>query len=256
MSEWVSIEEAAHLAAEGELTSGRRKVIQAIADGFMRARAFRSRERYSVFNKKYDQPIFRQVVSKGLLDTCNFPLTHRRTGDEICDGKILDRTDLLFFPATADDNWGSQTRNDNIVHQYRVDWRRGHFQRRLLTYTDSWIGDDVEAGFRLSEIDIYSVEVEGEAVRRLFPHSPNQNGPTSGRGTMYDWESAFADVAAALYFDLEFQDTHARGVPAELQRALQQSFIARGLRVPEESTLKKKAQVLAGALRGFQARNP
>ena len=69
------------------------------------------------------------------------------------------------------------------------------------------------------------------------------------RRTVFDWEAAFADVAAALYHDVQFANLEAKGVQAELVRLLRSSFESRCVPIPSDDTLKPKARKLLGALR-------
>lgn len=74
-------------------------------------------------------------------------------------------------------------------------------------------------------------------------------GARSSRGTKYDWEAAFADVAAAFYHDVEFESLEAQGVQKKVIELLRSSFEKRGLAVPSDDTLKPKARAILGALR-------
>jgi len=69
------------------------------------------------------------------------------------------------------------------------------------------------------------------------------------RSSTYDWEAAFADVAAEFYHGLEFANLDARGVQTEIIKRLRSSFELRGMPVPSDDTLKPKANKLLGALR-------
>lgn len=100
-------------------------------------------------------------------------------------------------------------------------------------------------GFRFTA---YGVGICSFDVDATSPSVARVHG-TAVRQSSFDWESAFADVAAEFYHDLQFDDVHARGVSVKVIDALRRSFEARKLQVPELSSLKSKARILVGALR-------
>lgn len=48
--------------------------------------------------------------------------------------------------------------------------------------------------------------------------------PIEGRSTKYDWEAAFADVAACFDHDIQFDDLSSKGVQSEIINLLRSSF--------------------------------
>lgn len=113
----------------------------------------------------------------------------------------------------------------------------GHFLEDLPN--DSFLG--VHATF-------FGVEIDPEDVDATSPELP-VNSARTARSSTFDWEGAFASVAARLYFDLQFEDVHARGTQVAVVDALREYFQNNNLAIPEISSLKAKARKIVGALR-------
>jgi hypothetical protein len=148
------------------------------------------------------------------------------------------------------DGWLRRARDDFYISDTKVDWQLGHFHSRAISYAEPGYGLDKGIGFVLSSFDAYSVQVDGEAVERLFLGNGTRAKVPSQRATKYDWEAAFADVAAQFYHNVSFENLDARGVQGEIIRLLRSSFEGRKLAVPSDDTLKPKARMLLGSLRG------
>lgn len=259
MTEWLPINQTIESVANGkDIRAVRWEVASLIMRGMIKAKAFRSQARYLTFSKSDDLEIFGMVANGGLLDDCNFPFPMKSTGGEIEENAPINSTTLLWVCKLLGSDWHTRDRPDYTIHQVKADWERGHFHERMLSYTDEWFGDDDDAGFRYSTTDLYSVEIEADAMHRFFgfneANSASQDAIQNSRPTSYDWEAAFADVAAKLYSDLAFDDVNARGVQKEIINALRQSFEERKVAVPSDDTLKPKARKIVGALRAFRSK--
>lgn len=118
------------------------------------------------------------------------------------------------------------------------------FQGFFLESDDDseFMGTHITAfGVEVSEFDVDATAPEGSAG--------DSTRQQQERATKYDWEAAFADVAADLYHEADFPKLDARGTQAEIIKMLRQSFERRRLKVPSEDTLKPKARMILGALR-------
>lgn len=126
----------------------------------------------------------------------------------------------------------------------RIDVERGEVEALHGIISDA-VKDDEFLAYRITA---YAVSISEYDVDATAPLRGNKIDQLPRRST-FDWEAAFADVAADFYFDLEFEDVGARGVQTKIVDALRESFERRNLRVPELSSLKSKAKILVGALR-------
>lgn len=131
-------------------------------------------------------------------------------------------------------------------------WPEGariQLERGLVeTFTGFFHDDDRVDAFQAVRATAYRVQIYEYDVEAVAPEIAS--APVSeGRKTVYDWEAAFADVAAELYHRIEFANLDAKGVQTEIIRLLRASFEERQLSIPTDDTLKPKARKLLGALR-------
>jgi hypothetical protein len=252
MSEWISIGDACPELGDADATVRRREEVKRlVASGLVKARSFRPRRRTTEFDRSNDLEVFWEVVRTGILDACRFPFSLQM---KVQNGEGLQEVsyaELAGMPLVLSEGWKSEVRSDFTISQVKADWRLGHFHRRTLMYSSPHRGFEEGAGFVLMETDAYSVEIESEALTRIAGLEIGGHcNPIEGRGTKYDWEAAFADVAARFYHDIQFDDLSAKGVQTAIIDLLRSSFDGRGLPIPSDDTLKPKARKLLGALRG------
>lgn len=124
----------------------------------------------------------------------------------------------------------------------RLELNRGEIEAFHGAF-DEDLADTEFVGLRFTAHGVGISEFDVDAT------APARGQASAVRQSSFDWESAFADVAAEFYHDLQFEDVNARGVSAKVIEALRRSFEARKLKVPENSSLKSKARILVGALR-------
>lgn len=256
MSDWVPIGLACpSLSDVGATVARRHKVRLLIAQGLVKARAFRGKGSMIEFYQSDDLEIFAEVLAKGVLEKCSFPFGSVKDKEwEIIEVGFLE---IGLTPAQTSKGWVSEATESFQVNQAKCDWELGHFHRRSLSYREPLFGHDENVGFVYLESDVYGVEVEAEALQKLLGLTIGADDTTrqgrsttrQGRSTKFDWEVAFADVAACFYFDAQFNDINAKGVQAQIIDMLRASFEDRRLEVPTDDTLKPKARVLLGALR-------
>lgn len=127
------------------------------------------------------------------------------------------------------------------------DWARGEFGVFVGSAHDS-LSDQVFLG-RI--IKLYGVRILEEDIDAIAPKRSQKSDSIVGRPTRFNWEVAFADVAAWLHSDADIPDINALGVQAQIIERLRKSFIARGTEVPEDTSLKNKAKIIMGALRSI-----
>jgi hypothetical protein len=129
------------------------------------------------------------------------------------------------------------------------DGARMQLERGLVeTFTGFFHDDDQIDAFRAVRATAYGVQIYEYDVEAVAPQLTSVP-VVEGRKTVYDWEAAFADVAAELYHRIEFANLDAKGVQTEIIGLLRASFEERQLSVPTDDTLKPKARKLLGALR-------
>ncbi len=250
MKSWIPISEISRdPAGERATVSRRKRIISAIMDRLVEARAFRIRAQHYSYEKEWDIEIFCAAAQCQFLEEVPWPFTWRIEDCSLPDWSQVEGFHLFKCPLKNTD-WMWQSRSDFGLAQYKSDWDLGHFHSRTLGYNLPEYGGDADIGFIYREFDAFSVEVESEAVERILGTTTKANAAIRQRATKYDWESAFADVAAELYHDIEFANLNARGVQTEIIALLRKSFESRGLAVPSDDTLKPKAAKLLGALRG------
>ncbi|MDC8755202.1 hypothetical protein OIK40_11185 [Erythrobacter sp. sf7] len=125
-----------------------------------------------------------------------------------------------------------------------ADWTIGEFSVWQMHFREEPEGDGWERH------SAAGVSFNRRQLSAFVGTAVNLPGPESAvRRTVFDWEAAFADVAAALYHDVQFANLEAKGVQTELIRLLRSSFERRGVPIPSDDTLKPKARKLLGALR-------
>lgn len=249
MSEWIAIGEACPKLPDTEATIQRRKEVKhLIASNLIKARAFRPKMSTTEFERKDDLAIFAEVVRRGILDTCHFPFATKTRGKNADDLNEIGYVQLSGTPNETSSDWVSLGRDNFTITQTKADWELGHFHRRTLMYSSPGWGFEDDIGFVYMESDAYAVEIEATALNRLL--GLRVSLPAEQQTTRYDWEAAFADVAARFYHDVQFENIEARGVQAEIERMLIASFEKRGVAIPSPETCKPKARKLLGALRG------
>lgn len=251
MTDWVSICEAISICGGSE-HDARSKIVGMISANVLDARAFKAKSNWMKFDRADDLEIFATVATARNLQSCNFPWPFRLEPGEVETNREVGPSDLLWQFAFDDEGWRKEIGPRFTLQEFRADWTQGHFQRRMLSYAVKEYGDLENVGFFYREEDLYGLEVWKEGLTKLvgITSEPKQEtGQAVGRRTTYDWEAAFADVAARLYLDVQFPDLEARGVQTELIGLLRDSFEERRLPVPAFETLKPKAKKILGALR-------
>lgn len=98
----------------------------------------------------------------------------------------------------------------------------------------------------IGQVIYFAVTFQRADIEATFGQIENSS---AGRSATYDWQAAYADVAASLYHDVEFENLEARGVQKKIIDMLRTSFEERGLPVPADDTLKPKAKQILGSLR-------
>jgi len=258
MSEFIPIAAAAQLAAGGgPIASGRIAVLRAIVQEILEARSYCSKVTRVKFNDEKNDEIRTIVNRDGLRSSSLVWITGTGPVGEMQSLSPFTSLDAMMFINAVDGEWFIEERDDGYRRECITDWRLGRFEWHALSYHDRFYGGEDEQGFCLNACEAFGVEVESEAVNRLLvPHSVSaetagvQINPVS---TAYDWESAFADVAAALYFDIEFERVDARGAQQEIVRLLRKSFEKRGKAEPGETMLKAKARKIQASLRSHKS---
>jgi hypothetical protein len=254
MTDWISISAAGHHpAGESETVARRRQLISLILDGLINARAFRTIYKKSEFSREDDLEIFCAVGNSSCLDDAFLPFAKEFSDESQKDWSEIIPYRIGILPFDTKGAWHNQVNSRHSITQRKADWELCHFKKRTLTYVNALSGFGGDTGFGLVEYDVFSVEVEREAVARLMGIIPDAKRESNAHPSRYDWEAAFADVAAAFYHDTEFENINARGVQAEIVQMMLDSFERRGLAVPAADSCKPKAAKLLGALR---ARKP
>lgn len=234
---------------EEKTVERRREVIGLICSRLIKARAFRQKIQFIKFPKNDDFRIFCEVSTKKNLDTWDFPWSGEYKINKDLEESEIEGIDIFGIPMISTQRWVSHRTEDFSIIQAKADWALGHFHLRRLSYLGPEYGGPDEVGFAYSKADIFALEVQSEGIKRLLGVQVTDDVGGNARATTYDWEAAFADVAAAFYHDIEFQSLEARGVQTEIVDLLRSSFESRGVAVPSDDTLKPKARKLLGALR-------
>ena len=251
MSEWISIGLACPTLGSADATARRREEVRKLIGArLLKARAFRPQRRTTEFDRSCDLEIFAEVARRGTLDLCRLPFGNtvlEKTEEGTGEVSLLE---IGGTPIETSRDWVSVVSSDFTIRQSRSNWELGHFHRRTLMYSSPVWGHEESVGFVYMETDAYSVEVEVEALEKLLGLRIDATEVAGqGRATKFDWEAAFADVAARFYHDIQFDDLEAKGVQSQIIDLLRASFESRGLAVPTDDTLKPKARKLLGALR-------
>ena len=235
--EWTPLSQAqSQVAAWEGVERSREKLIEYLQQGIIAARCARAKCEGRAMRSEADSP-------KGIRNDWHFH----------CSGRFMDQ--LLGTAEIKAKFWRpihSESDKDWIFGEFIhpemafVDWDRGEVRSFYAESIKGHAGDDFYGMF----ITAYGVELNAahlNAVAPLRSQSPS-NEPTA-RSSKFNWEAAFADVAARLYHDLQFENLEALGVQTAIIDALRQSFERRKLPVPEETSLKNKARIILGALR-------
>ncbi len=259
-SHFLSVNEAVeHIGTFDQMQNPRSELVKLLSRGIVEARA-----------KRWHN-------ADGDLWACNADLVE-------CDESRFNLEYVLrnldVSPTIIDEKYPSEYFGDD-VEIYRGFWNKdfdaidhGEWHR---TYPD-WISADWQRGEFLSlgvrestdaeNRTTYScsfahgagVMIDREQLDIFYPgiaqpaSTASSDVTARARSTTYDWEAAFADVAAMLYSDLEFEDVNARGVQAQIVGALRTSFEKRRLPIPSDDTLKPKARMIVGALRALNGK--
>ena len=136
---------------------------------------------------------------------------------------------------------------------FMADWSIGKFGAIYDRHNLSHHLEEPLETVAIGQLVCFAVAFQKSDIEATFGRLP---GPKVVRNSTYDWEAAFADVAAQLYRDIDFPDINARGVQSELIGLLRDSFESRKLPVPADDTLKPKAKKLLGALRSKKPEKP
>ena len=137
-----------------------------------------------------------------------------------------------------------------------ADWDAGdfvHFQKHFDDPLERNYSDELERESWERQTAAGVAFNRRQLTNFLGPLEQAVNANRNTRPTTYDWEEAFADVAAAFYHDEAYEDINARGVQTKIIELLMASFEKRKKRVPARDSCKPKANKLLGALR---SRNP
>jgi hypothetical protein len=263
VSEFIPIAIAAERAAVGKsIESGRQLVLTAISQGFLQATAFRARVTELTFEDAQTATIEEVVANRGSVRSARLAwLGGSGKVGELEAFRTFKGTDAIRFMRAVDGEWTTSNPRDRFQREVWTDWSLGRFQSCTLIYDNGFIVDGNQGkGFIFEEIEWLGVEVEEEVVERLLV--PNVSGNVmqsnspflqSEIATVYDWEAAFADVAASFHFDENFSNPGARGVQTKIVELLRRSFRRRKLPEPGDTILKEKAAKLQGALRGYKS---
>lgn len=251
MTDWVPVGDAIAMCGSSMLDA-RSKIVRMISAGYLDARAFKTKSSWMKFDKASDLEIFVTVAGARNLQSCTFPWPLNLNLGEVATNAEIGPSDLLWQFAFDHEGWRKEIGPNFTIREFRADWVLGHFQRKLLSYAVPEYGDLETVGFIYRDEDLYGLEVCAEGLTKLVKANPKPNEDRQqavGRATTYDWEAAFADVAARLYLDVELPDLNARGVQTQIIDLLRESFENRGLPTPATDTLKPKAKKILGALR-------
>ncbi len=258
MREWVPIGELFHPSRnEKSLSEYRRQLIQGIEAGLIEARSFRSRKKFAKFDPADDLEIFSVVARREILGSCSFPWTHDWSDRGTDEPTKIESHNFALSSAslTSSEAWQCSAPGEMPLKQTKTDWERGHFSWRMLAYHRDGEGWG-HVGFSYSSEDLFAVEIDAEAVRKIIGWQVAEAGDPIARTTKYDWEAAFAFVAARFFHDEEFEDVNARGVQARVAELLLDSFEKRKVALPSAESCKKKASIIVGELRATSPKLP
>lgn len=213
------------------------------------------------------QPKFGERAKKVIAERCARGLLDSRA-----DVLVSTFHNLMEQQIFADYGWMDVPREDARTRHAHLGtwfWERGHgsapsqpkkldvdwFEPNLWSDWDigdfgikRWFSEDADTP-QWEMHEAAGVMFDRRQLDHLVGVSPDAMAAKNTRSTKFDWEVAFADVAARLYYDCDWPDVHARGVQTDIENALRNSFVRRKLPVPEETSLKNKARIILGALR-------
>lgn len=242
MSEWMPLAEAiAVLRSCYSERESRILILERARAGLLKVRATRYKRKDQTKPAQYAEPLKTLYHEKSETSVRQWKFEDWMEGtykNEVFDDVILQN--YIFSDRFADSD-GSWTRRNFVEEKF--DWKLSEFFSVSISHFDL---DDT---YCLSERSCVGMEVESHIVRKLVSPNVEDKSPVRHRGTKYNWEAAFADVAAQFYQGRDFDDLEARGVQAEIQKMLLDSFAERGLEIPSPDSAKVKAKTILGALR-------
>lgn len=190
------------------------------------------------------------VAKREILDSCSFPWSNYWTDRDADEPTKISSSNFALSSASlaTSEAWKCSALGEMPLQQIKADWERGHFSWRMLAYHCEGEGWG-HVGFSYTSEDLFAVEVDAEAVRKIIGWQLAKAGDPAARTTKYDWEAAFAYVAARLYHDESFDDVNAQGVQARIIELLLDSFERRNVAMPSAESCKKKARIIVGEIR-------
>lgn len=237
---WVPIPIAEkRIAAWGVAESARSKLIEYLMNGVVQAgadKAFIRAKPMKIFGKSAS---IEQVESDFNNFSGNARLERILSGPGTISPKFWEK-----IHASSNGKWETE---EGFLWPTAVfsDWERGEFGVFTGEVFEPSEDDEFFGGIvRLYGVQILEIDIDAVAPERsITSRSPD------GRTTKFDWEAAFADVAAWLFSDADIPDVNAKGVQSMIIDRLRQSFLERGMGQPEDTSLKNKARIIMGALR-------
>lgn len=141
---------------------------------------------------------------------------------------------------------------DSFSNAIRANWNNNIFS---LAEMQDFV---FEIPYPIGYYHLYGVKVNKNdldivAPANVIKEQANFNNQPVERLSKFDWEAAFADVAAWLFYDADIPNVNTRGVQSQIEIALGDSFAKRNLPTPSEGTLRKKARIICASLRAFKS---
>lgn len=257
--------------ANGKVNA-REYCINHLSNGLIKARAFRARVTSEYMGQK---------------DLINAYLPHYKNDEDddddlSIDFTKIDRANLFkgFYDITTEDYW---TIPEDFWHRSLL-----NSQKEWLSIDSSpWIGKMIWADWETFEFDVISirsdgsfksgeqryyaqqvyvvgVSIERRAISSLLHNNltmpqniTTESKPSEAEKTwQYDWLGAFANVAAKCRYNDVIQDINKRGSKAEIVDIMKDWFSNNQPKIPGDSILKEKADILHKELKKQFGRSP
>jgi hypothetical protein len=143
-----------------------------------------------------------------------------------------------------------------------ADWESFEFEI-IRVIADGYF-DDGDARYLITKIYVLGISLERPALSSVLASKSKSNDEKAvqisvqeaGQNWQYDWLGAFAHVAARCRFDAVLEDINARGTNREIVNMMKDWFGTSQPKMPGETILKEKAEIVLKELRKQFSQSP